>query len=189
MKSAKPTSSGTGSDRTSESWASSPRIRRSMLSNRSRDTGLELAVRRELFRMGFRYRTHCRPLPDLTCRADIVFGGMRLAVFLDGCFWHGCPEHGRRPSKTAKNREWWLAKLDRNAARDRRNVDRLASAGWNSLRIWEHEETSVAVQRIAVVARLLQERQGLLQRRSSGALVSHRGRSGPGRRYPRAAIS
>jgi DNA mismatch endonuclease, patch repair protein len=189
MKSAGPNSSGTGSDQTSESWASSPRIRRSMLSNRSRDTRLELAVRRELFRMGFRYRTHRRPLPDLACRADIVFAGIRLAVFLDGCFWHGCPEHGRRPSKTAKNRDWWLAKLDRNAARDRRNVERLASERWNSLRIWEHEETSVAVQRIALVAGLLKERQWLLRRGSSGAPDWRPGRLAPGRRCPRAAVS
>ena len=160
-----------------------------MLSNRSRDTGLELAVRRELFRIGFRYRIHRRPLPDLTCRADIVFTGIRLAIFLDGCFWHGCPEHARRPSKTAKNREWWLAKLDRNAARDRRNAERLASEGWIPLRIWEHEETGVAVQRIALVARLLKEQQWLLKRESPGACALRPGRLGPGRRCPRAAVS
>lgn len=127
-----------------------------MLSNRSRDTGLELDVRRELHRLGFRYRTHRRPVPGLACRADIVFVGLRLAVFLDGCFWHGCPEHARRPSETAKNRDWWLDKLDRNAARDRRNDELLAATDWRWLRVWEHEGVSGAVERIAATVRSLQ---------------------------------
>lgn len=119
------------------SWASSPGIRRSMQSNKGRDNGLELAVRRELFRARLRYFVHRRPLQGVRCQADIVFPKLHLAVFIDGCFWHGCPLHATRP---ALNKDWWAEKLDRNVARDRQHDGLLGAAGWRVLRFWEHED-------------------------------------------------
>lgn len=132
------------------SWASSSSIRKSMQSNRGKDTALELAIRSGLHRAGLRFRKHRRPLPGLRCDADVVFPRQRLAVFIDGCFWHGCPEHASRPSA---NRDWWGAKLDRNLERDARNDSRLREAGWVVLRIWEHEEVADAVGRVAETLR------------------------------------
>lgn len=103
----------------------------------SRDTAPEVAVRRRLHAAGHRYRLH-RPVPGLPRRTiDIVFPGPKVAVFLDGCFWHGCPEHATRPKSNA---DWWRAKLDRNMARDLETTDRLTSEGWTVLRFWEHED-------------------------------------------------
>src|SRR5438105_437916 len=98
--------------------ASSPAARATMQANRRRDTGPELALRRELHRRGLRFRVDHPPVSGLQCRADMVFTRARVAVFVDGCFWHGCPEHGTLPRA---NGEWWRAKLEANAARDRRN--------------------------------------------------------------------
>lgn len=117
-----------------------------MQSNRGKNTALELSIRSGLHRAGLRFRKHRRPLPDLRCEADVVFPRERLAVFIDGCFWHGCPEHATRP---ATNREWWATKLDRNLERDAKNDARLQEAGWVVLRIWEHEEVGAAVGRVA----------------------------------------
>jgi DNA mismatch endonuclease (patch repair protein) len=72
----------------------------------------------------------------LRCRADIVFAGWRIAVFVDGCFWHRCPLHGSRPKANA---DWWQQKLGANVARDRRNNQALEAAGWQVLRFWTHE--------------------------------------------------
>jgi DNA mismatch endonuclease (patch repair protein) len=110
--------------------------RKVMQANRSRDTSPELALRRELHRRGLRYFVHRRPLADLRCTADIVFPRKRLCVFVDGCFWHGCPVHSRTPKS---NESYWSPKIARNAQRDRRNDVALAAAGWVSLRFWEHE--------------------------------------------------
>jgi DNA mismatch endonuclease (patch repair protein) len=76
---------------------------------------------------------------------DIAFGGLRIAVFLDGCFWHGCPEHATSPQANA---EWWRAKLDRNAARDRDTTDHLSLMGWTVMRFWEHESADEIAKRI-----------------------------------------
>jgi DNA mismatch endonuclease (patch repair protein) len=78
-------------------------------------------------------------------RADIVFGPAKVAVYVDGCFWHSCPEHATLPKN---NREWWRAKLDANVRRDRDTDRRLGEAGWGVVRVWEHEETTVAVERV-----------------------------------------
>jgi len=118
------------------SWASSARVRRSMESNRGRDTRLELALRRRLYRDGYRYWTHRRPEQSLRCVADVVFPRLKLAVFIDGCFWHWCPTHGTMP---VLNRDWWRAKLEGNKARDHKNDLALRAAGWTVLRLWEHE--------------------------------------------------
>lgn len=123
-------------DGVSYSWASSPAVRRVMLGNRSRDTSPELRLRAALHRAGLRFWKHRRPLPTLRCEADVVFPRIRLAVFVDGCFWHGCPRHGTAPKS---NSEWWRVKLERIRTRDRRNLRRLRYRGWVVLRVWEHQ--------------------------------------------------
>jgi len=110
--------------------------RRAMSRQRRRDTGPELAVRRRLHALGYRYRVDRRPLPDLRARGDLVFTRARVVVFVDGCFWHRCPQHATSPRH---NGEWWRAKLDANVARDRATDRRLGEAGWRVVRIWEHE--------------------------------------------------
>lgn len=116
-----------------------------MQANRRRDTGPELALRRELHRRGLRFRVDQRPLQGLRSKADIVFRSRRIAVFVDGCFWHACPEHGNLPKA---NRDWWRVKLDVNVARDRRNERALTEAGWRVIRVWEHEPIDIAADRI-----------------------------------------
>ena len=102
-----------------------------------RDTKPELALRRELHHLGLRYRVDTVPLPGLRRRADVVFPRARVAVYLDGCFWHGCSTHGTQPKANA---EWWAAKLDANRRRDADTDARLAAAGWRVVRIWEHDD-------------------------------------------------
>ncbi|RWA21986.1 very short patch repair endonuclease [Mycolicibacterium brumae] len=119
-----------------ESWASSEHTRRAMQGNRSRDTAPELAVRRRVHAMGLRYRVNARPLPQLRRTADLVFPRRKVAVFIDGCFWHGCPEHHRRPTA---NSEYWTAKVARNKARDSATDEALTAAGWTVLRFWAHQ--------------------------------------------------
>lgn len=89
------------------SWASSAEARNKMLANRSRDTKPELLVRSLVHRRGLRYRTSQRPLPELRRTADLIFRKVRVAVFIDGCYWHGCPEHYRRPRT---NLSYWSEK-------------------------------------------------------------------------------
>jgi DNA mismatch endonuclease (patch repair protein) len=116
--------------------ASSPDALRRMKAALRRDTKPELVLRRELHRMGLRYRVDRSPLPEIRRRADVVFGRAHVAVFVDGCFWHGCPEHGTSPKANA---EWWREKIDRNRARDLDTDRRLVEAGWRVVRLWEHE--------------------------------------------------
>jgi DNA mismatch endonuclease (patch repair protein) len=108
-----------------------------MLGNRRRDSGPELALRRALHRAGYRYRVdlpitvaHRRPI-----RPDIVFQRARLAVFVDGCFWHGCRDHGTAPRT---NNAYWAAKIEVNQSRDRAQTAALQAAGWTVIRVWEH---------------------------------------------------
>jgi DNA mismatch endonuclease (patch repair protein) len=113
---------------------------------RSKNTDAELALRRSLWGMGLRYRLHSK-LPGTP---DIVFRGPKLAVFIDGCFWHGCPVHYSEP---ASNVEFWKAKRARNATRDARVDAELHAAGWTVLRIWEHEvraDPDAAAARVAL---------------------------------------
>jgi len=128
----------------SPSWASSPAVRRVMQANRSSDTSPEVRLRSALHRAGLRFYKHRRP-PGVSCRVDVVFPKARLAVFVDGCFWHGCPTHGTQPRL---NHEWWEAKLARNRRRDERNQSELRAAGWEIIRVWEHEPVERAVTRI-----------------------------------------
>lgn len=119
-----------------------------MRSNRGRDTSLELRVRRELHRRGLRYRVDVAPLPTLRSRADVVFTKRRLAVYLDGCFWHGCPTHGVDP---VANSDYWRPKFAKNKERDAQATQTLEAAGWTVLRFWEHEETTTVVETIQTV--------------------------------------
>ena len=107
-----------------------------MQGNRGRDTGPELAVRRLLHESGLRYRVDYAPLGGRR-RADIVFTRRRIVVFIDGCFWHRCPQHATFPHR---NSEYWLPKLQRNWERDRESDCLLRSAGWMVIRFWEHED-------------------------------------------------
>lgn len=109
-----------------------------MLSNRHRDTKPELAVRQLLHAQGLRYRVDHRVLPGQRLRVDIAFTRRRLAVLIDGCFWHGCPSHATYPKS---NVDYWLPKLERNRQRDLETNLALAEAGWVVLRFWEHERT------------------------------------------------
>jgi DNA mismatch endonuclease (patch repair protein) len=117
-----------------------------MQGNRKRDTRPELVLRSELHRRGLRYRIDTGPLKSLRCRADIVFRRQKVAVFVDGCFWHGCPEHGTSPRTNAT---YWSAKIARNIERDRFNETELSAAGWDVVRVWEHEAPGDAADRIA----------------------------------------
>jgi DNA mismatch endonuclease (patch repair protein) len=119
----------------------------------TRGTAIEQALRRELHRRGLRYRLHRKPVGGLRREADIVFPRARVAVFVDGCFWHACPNHVTWPKANA---EFWRAKIERNRERDRDTDVRLDEAGWAAIRVWEHEhpaEAAVHIERI-VKARL-----------------------------------
>ena len=119
------------------SWASSEAARRTMVANRRRDTKPEMRVRRILHAAGLRYRVDFPPIQQLRSRADIVFSRRRIAVFIDGCFWHQCPLHGTAPSA---NSDYWGPKLARNTERDLAVNRALAATGWTTLRFWEHED-------------------------------------------------
>lgn len=129
-----------------ESWASSPGVRQRMQRQQTRDTSAELAVRRILHRMGLRYRVDAAPLRYLRRRADLVFGPSKVAVFIDGCFWHGCPDHGSRA--TTANPGYWNDKISRNRARDADTDAVLAAAGWSVVRAWEHEDPAAVADTI-----------------------------------------
>ncbi|MFF3379631.1 very short patch repair endonuclease [Streptomyces sp. NPDC002680] len=134
------------------SWASSAARRRNMQAIRSRDTKPERLVRSLLHAEGLRYRVAAKPLPGLRRTADIVFRPAKLAVFIDGCYWHGCPEHYVSP-KT--NPGYWSDKVARNMARDRDTDEQLKEAGWTVLRFWEHDPAEdCAVKIAATVSRL-----------------------------------
>lgn len=117
---------------------------------RSKDTKPELEIRRRLHAHGFRYRIHARPLKELRRTADIVFTRVRIAVFVDGCFWHGCPDHGTIP---VTNADYWIPKLRRNRDRDQETVRILEASGWTVLRYWEHSDPAEVVARIEALYR------------------------------------
>lgn len=118
-----------------------------MQANRSRDTKPELAVRKLLHAAGLRYRVSYAPVPGLRRSADIVFSKQRIAVFIDGCFWHGCPEHGR--SHFIVNNDYWSSKITSNRARDGDTNQRLTAEGWLVLRFWEHQDPRQVARDIA----------------------------------------
>ena len=117
-----------------------------MRAQRERDTGIERAIRSRLHARGLRFRVHRRLLAGSRREADLVFPRARVAVFVDGCFWHGCPEHGTWPRN---NESFWRGKIEGNVERDRDTDARLAEQGWTVLRVWEHEAADEAAERIA----------------------------------------
>ncbi|MFI1647940.1 very short patch repair endonuclease [Streptomyces avidinii] len=134
------------------SWASSAARRRNMQAIRSRDTKPEQLIRRLVHAQGLRYGVAAKPLQDLRRTADMVFRPAKVAVFIDGCYWHGCPEH-YVPPKT--NPGYWSQKVAKNMARDRDTDQHLKEAGWTVLRFWEHESPEACALTIATtVSRL-----------------------------------
>ncbi len=117
-----------------------------MQGNRGRDTSPEMRLRSLLHAKGLRYRVSSRPLPDLRRTADIVFPKAQVAVFVDGCYWHGCAEH-HRPSRT--NAEFWHTKITGNQQRDTETNQRLTDAGWTVIRAWEHEDPVLVAERVS----------------------------------------
>ena len=128
-----------------------------MRANRGRDTGPELALRRELHARGLRYFVNRRPIPSLRRTADVVFPRIRLAVFVDGCFWHGCPDH-HTVSKT--NALFWAEKVTSNRMRDQETNLLLEDAAWTVVRIWEHTEAAHAANRVEEVVASLRGQDG-----------------------------
>lgn len=128
-----------------------------MRNTMSRDTPCEIAIRRILFARGYRYRVDARPLKQLRRKADLVFPGRRVAVFVDGCFWHSCPIHG---TQAKSNAEWWREKLAGNVRRDGDTDAQLRANGWTVVRVWEHEPAEPAADRIehVLVERQLEDK-------------------------------
>lgn len=124
---------------------SSDRVSKQMSRLGTRDTAPELALRSELHRRGLRFRVDRAPLKGLRSRADLVFPSTKTAVYVDGCFWHACPEHGTVPKSNA---EFWRRKLDRNRQRDAQIAQVLSENGWTAIRIWEHEDPKAAADRV-----------------------------------------
>lgn len=147
---------------------SSPSVSRRMSRVRSTSTGPEIRLRRNLHARGLRYRVNRQAAVQVRCRADIVFRPARVAVFVDGCFWHGCPDHGSWPKSNAS---WWRTKIKRNRTRDLAIASALTDRGWLVLRIWEHEDPEEAAGRIEAIVRMRNpghsSRTGTLTRRSA----------------------
>ena len=108
-----------------------------------KSTGPEVVLRRALFARGLRFRLHNRNLPGTP---DIVLPGAKIAVFVDGCFWHKCPKHGSLPKN---NRDWWSDKLTATKARDRKKDRELRAVGWLPIHVWEHTSPDDAADEIA----------------------------------------
>lgn len=119
-----------------------------MQSNKGKDTKPEVALRSAVHSLGLRYRVGTRPLKQMRRTADLVFSNEKVAVFLDGCFWHGCPEHH---TVAATNAKFWADKVEGTRTRDRDTDRRLSEAGWESVRVWEHEDPLEAARRIRVI--------------------------------------
>ncbi|RLL70526.1 very short patch repair endonuclease [Streptomyces sp. Z26] len=134
----------------SGSWASSPASRAVMSANKGRDTKPERLLRSALHRKGLRYRVSARPVADVRRTADVVFTKARVAVFVDGCFWHGCPEHYRPATKRA---EFWQGKIEGNQTRDAETTATLEERGWEVIRFWAHEDPMEAAERVSQVVR------------------------------------
>lgn len=132
----------------SQLLSSSPETSRRMAKVRQTGTDAEVALRREMYRLGLRYRVDYEVLRKPRRVADVAFPGRRIAIFVDGCFWHGCPEHATWPKRNA---EFWRQKIEANRQRDEDTSERLRSAGWTVLRFWSHESPTDAAKAIARV--------------------------------------
>ena len=129
---------------------SSASVSRRMARTLQRDTPPEQALRKAIHKRGLRYRVHALVPGVDRARPDILFPTEKVAVYVDGCFWHSCPEHATQPSNNA---DWWRAKLNANQARDQRHTSALQACGWTVLRFWEHEdptECAVVVEQVVV---------------------------------------
>jgi DNA mismatch endonuclease (patch repair protein) len=115
---------------------------------RQKNTSAESAIRRELHALGLRFRIQVPVLATPRRVADVAFSQLRIAIFIDGCFWHGCPKHATWPKQNA---EFWYRKIVANQERDLDTVARLRAAGWKVLRIWAHEAPMTAALRISRV--------------------------------------
>jgi DNA mismatch endonuclease, patch repair protein len=127
---------------------SSPEASRRMQRVRQKSTSAEHAVRRELHARGLRYRVQVPVLTKPRRVADVVFRGLRVAVFVDGCFWHGCPQHATWPRQNA---EFWRSKIEANMARDTDTDERLRAEGWEVVRVWAHEPPNRAAAKVATI--------------------------------------
>ena len=116
-----------------------------MLAAKPRDTAPEKAIRSAIHHRGLRFRIDVRPIKELNRRADIVFRSAKVAVFVDGCFWHGCPIHG---TQAKANAEFWHLKIKQNQKRDADTTQRLEQAGWKVIRVWEHDDPVEAAEKI-----------------------------------------
>ena len=126
-------------------------------------TGPELALRRSLHRRGLRFRKDVRVATAAhSVRVDVAFPALRLAIFVDGCFWHSCPEHASVPKANA---DYWIPKLAENVARDRRNDLDLSEAGWTVVRLWEHESVDAMATRVGDCVDQLRSRSPVLRTR------------------------
>ncbi|MFE7418655.1 very short patch repair endonuclease [Rhodococcus sp. NPDC057529] len=130
--------------------ATDPATSARMRAQRRRDTAPELALRRELHRRGVRFFVDRAPMKGVRRRADLVFPRLKVAVYVDGCFWHSCPQHATFPKNNA---QWWADKLAGNVTRDRDTDSTLTDAGWTVVRIWEHENPVVAADRVQAALR------------------------------------
>lgn len=115
-----------------------------------RDTAPEITLRQELHRRGLRYRLQVKVPGNRRRTIDIAFSRQRVAVFVDGCFWHGCPKHATSPKS---NSDWWRWKITGNQARDADTTALLERAGWTVVRVWEHEIFEHAADRIQELLR------------------------------------
>jgi DNA mismatch endonuclease, patch repair protein len=121
-----------------------------MKAAKPRDTAPEKALRSALHKKGLRYRVDARPAKELNRRADIVFRSAKVAVFVDGCFWHGCPKHG---TQAKANAEFWRNKIAQNQKRDADTTLQLKKEGWKVIRVWEHEDFERAAKKIYNIIR------------------------------------
>ena len=128
-----------------EPLETAPGVRARMSKQKSRNTRIEVELRKALFAAGLRYRVHRRPVKGVRREADIVFTSAKVAVFVDGCFWHGCPQHATWPKNNA---EFWRTKIETNRRRDLDTDEKLADAGWLAVRVWEHESAADAAARV-----------------------------------------
>ncbi|WP_230851315.1 very short patch repair endonuclease [Ralstonia solanacearum] len=130
---------------------------------RQKGTDAEVALRREIFRLGLRYRVDYEVLKKPRRIADIVFPGRKIAIFVDGCFWHGCPEHATWPKRNAA---FWRQKIEANRQRDADTNERLRSLGWTVLRFWSHQPPVEAARTVADTVAIADSK-----RRSSSRVV------------------
>lgn len=145
--------------------SSSPEASHRMAKVRQKGTNAEIALRREMFRIGLRYRVDYEVLKKPRRIADIVFPGRRIAIFVDGCFWHGCPEHATWPKQNA---EFWRQKIEANRQRDADTNERLQSLGWTVLRFWSHQSPTEAARAVAHMVAMIDSKRCASSRGVSG---------------------